>query len=243
MNYLNYKLTVLVFLLLLVLGLPLSAQAGIDNDDGNNDGNGNGEELPEDAPEPSMPETEEPPEEEEQFIEPYELGSQHFTINGGFFRPLFFHFPGNNDDTDTFESSFGQLSLGGSGSLAWGSYVNNRFSLGVELAGTFSFDPNGATHSLIPITMSVEYMFRNAGFEFPVSLHGGVVFNRYKDQLYFGPVVKPGISGYYNLNAEWGLGLSLNYWWVPEIYFGEHGDNSSFGNMLDLSFSARYHFS
>jgi hypothetical protein len=55
--------------------------------------------------------------------------------------------------------------------------------------------------------------------------------------------VKPGISGYYNVNAEWGLGLSLDYWWVPEIYFGDKADATSFGNFLELSFSARYHFS
>ncbi|MFO7848969.1 MAG: hypothetical protein R6V67_03310, partial [Spirochaetia bacterium] len=146
----NYKQTIVLFCILLLLGLPITAQEAIDNDGNNGE---NGEEQPEDSPEPSMPETEDPPEEEESFVEPYGLGSQHFTINAGFFRPLFFHFPGNPDGADTFESAFGQLSLGGTGSLAWGSYLTSRFSLGVELAGTFSFDPNGFTHSLIPITM------------------------------------------------------------------------------------------
>jgi len=90
--------------------------------------------------------------------------------------------------------------------------------------------------------MFAEYLFRYGSFEFPVSLQGGLVINRKQEQLYMGPIAIPGISGYYNLNAEWGLGLSLDYWWVPEIYF-DKSENSSFGNFLELSFSARYHFS
>ncbi len=225
---------------LLLAGVPIWAQSN---------GSGNGdtpeEEQPEDTPTPSLPETESPPGGEEDYIESYDLGSQHFTIDLGLFMPLFFHFPGASsvDDLNTFESAIGQMSLGGTGSLAWGSYLTNRFSLGVELAGTFSFSPNGYTHSLIPITMRMEYLFRKGSFEFPLHVNTGVVFNNFREQLYFGPIVIPGITGYYNVNAEWGLGLSLDYWWVPEIYFGDKANKTGFGNMLDISFSARYHFS
>lgn len=195
------------------------------------------------------PKEQEPPEggfpEEEGFIEPYGLGSQTFSINVGLFFPLFFHFPGADsvDELSTFEPAWGQLSLGGMGSLSWGSYLTPRFALGAKLAGSFSFTPQGYVNSLIPITMWAEYLFRSGSFEFPVSFQGGIVINRVQDQIYLGPIAIPGISGYYNLNAEWGLGLSLNYWWVPEIYFGDKADVSSFGNFLELSFSARYHFS
>jgi len=182
---------------------------------------------------------------EEGFIEPYGLGSQLFTIDLGLFRPLFFHFPGADsvDDLNKFESAFGQMTLGGTGSLAWGSYLTPRLALGVELAGSFSFSPNGYVHSLIPITMRIEYLFRKGSFEFPLHVNTGVVFNKFREQLYFGPIVIPGITAYYNVNAEWGLGLSLDYWWVPEIYFGDRADQTGFGSMLDISFSARYHFS
>ena len=195
------------------------------------------------------PEEKEPPPEgypeDEEFLEAYGLGSQIFTIDAGLFLPLFFHFPAasDNDDVSTFEPALGQLSLGGSGSLSWGSYLTPRFALGVELAGSFSFTPNGYVHSLIPITMFAEYLFKSGSFEFPVSLHGGFVINRVQEQLYMGPIVIPGVSAYYNLNAEWGLGATLDYWWTPEIYFGDKSENSAFGNYLELSFSARYHFS
>lgn len=246
-NMIHKHLSILFFVLISIAlaGAPVFAQTEPGNGDVGNGGDQE-EEQPEEQPSPQLPETEEPPEgEEEGFIEPYGLGSQHFTIELGLFRPLFFHFPGASEveKLSTFESALTQLSLGGTGSLAWGSYLTNRFSLGMELAGTFSFSPNGYIHSLIPITMRMEYLFRKGSFEFPVHLNTGVVFNSFRDQLYFGPIVIPGITGYYNLNAEWGLGLSLDYWWVPEIYFGDKANRSGFGNMLDLSFSARYHFS
>jgi len=195
------------------------------------------------------PKEQEPPDEgypeSEGFIEPYGLGSQTFSINAGLFFPLFFYFPGadSRPELSTFEPAWGQLSLGGMGSLSWGSYLTPRFALGAKLAGSFSFSPQGYVNSLIPFTMWAEYLFRSGSFEFPVSLEGGMVINRVQDQVYLGPIVKPGISGYYNVNAEWGLGLSLDYWWVPEIYFGDKADATSFGNFLELSFSARYHFS
>ena len=154
-NMIHKHLSILfiVFISIAFIAVPLCAQT--EPGDGNGNGDGQEEEQPEEQPTPQLPETEEPPEGEEEFIEPYDLGSQHFTIELGLFRPLFFHFPGASelDTLSTFESALTQLSLGGTGSLAWGSYLNNRFALGMELAGTFSFSPNGYIHSLIPITM------------------------------------------------------------------------------------------
>lgn len=221
----------MVFFIFLLIPFSLSAQ--------DNDGtNGDLQEKPKEVEPPDLPT-------DERFIEPYSLGSQTFTINTGLMFPLFFYFPGAGevDGLNTFESAWGQLSLGGMGSLSWGSYITPRFALGAKLSGTFAFTPQGYVHSLIPITMWAEYLFRTGSFEFPVSLQAGMVINRVQDQGYFGGIVIPGVSGYYNLNAEWGLGLSLDYFWVPEIYFGDRADSTGFGNHLELSFSARYHFS
>ncbi|MDZ7793309.1 MAG: hypothetical protein U5P10_06330 [Spirochaetia bacterium] len=206
-----HTFTFLLIILLFLGGMPFALSAQ--------------EEQEPDGDFQERPEEKEPPAEgypeEEQFLEAYDLGSQIFTIDTGLYIPLFFHFPaaGDNEDVSTFEPAFGQLSLGGSGSLSWGSYLTTRFAIGVELAGSFSFTPNGYVNSLIPITMFAEYLFRYGSFEFPVSLQGGFVINRVQDQLYMGPIAIPGISGYYNLNAEWGLGLSLDYWWVPVTLF------------------------
>jgi hypothetical protein len=225
-----------VLLLISCLGLfPLTAQEGGNGgDNGNGDEGGSGITT---SPTPAEPE------EEEGFLEPYGLGSQTFTIGAGMFLPLFFHYPSPPSGLNPIEPALGQMSLGGQGSLCWESYLTPRLSLGVELSGTFAFGPNDYVHSLIPITAKVSYLFRSGSFEFPVFLHVGGALNKYREQLFFGPIAKPGISGYWNMNAEWGFGLTMKYLWVPEIYFGSKSDATSFGNFLNIGLSARYHFS
>ena len=71
---------------------------------------------------------------QEQFLEPYSQGSQTFSINLGLLVPLFIYFPHQGGYVPFGE----QLSLGGSGSLEWAAFLNNRWSLGVGLAGTFA---------------------------------------------------------------------------------------------------------
>ncbi len=176
---------------------------------------------------------------EEQFLEPYSQGSQTFSINAGFLLPLFIFFP-NQEDTIV---AFGdQLSMGGTGSLEWAAFLNNRWSLGVGLAGSFSFTPQGNTHSLIPITANLTYNFLFNSFEVPLIFGAGFAVNRVHDQVYFGSIAKFGTGIFYNLNAEWGLGLRTQYWIVPEIYFGSNSENTAFGNFLDIGFSAKFHF-
>lgn len=176
---------------------------------------------------------------EEQFLEPYSRGSHTFSINAGFLIPLFIIFPNHNDTIVAFKD---QLSLGGTGSLEWAAFLNNRWSLGVGLAGSFAFTPQGNTHSLIPITANLTYNFLFNSFEVPVILGAGFAVNRVDEQVYFGSIAKLGTGIFYNLNAEWGLGLRTQYWVVPEIYFGSNSENTAFGNFLDIGFSAKFHF-
>ncbi len=178
-------------------------------------------------------------ESKEEYVSPYSRGSQTFTINGGLFVPLFFYFP---NLADSIVSASGQLTLGGTGSIEWASFVSDRLSLGIELAGTFSFTPNDDTHVLIPLTGKVSYIFPAGSFEIPVFFGMGVTVNKIPNQVYFGTIFKPGAAVYWNRNLKWGFGISAQYWLVPEIYFGDNSDNTALGNFLDISLSARYHF-
>ena len=139
---------------------------------------------------------------EERFLEPYSQGSQTFSINAGLLIPLFILFP-NQDDV--FVSFKDQLSLGGTGSLEWAAFLNNRWSLGVGLAGSFAFTPQENTHSLIPITANLTYNFLFNSFEVPVIFGAGFAVNRVDDQVYFGSIMKFGTGFFYNVNAQWGL--------------------------------------
>lgn len=212
------KRLLLIGLVLLMPCLMLSAQSDLPVDDGSKS--------------------------EESFLEPYGKGDQIFLINGGLFIPMFFHFPNASSliDTDSFESTAGQLSLGGIGSLSWSSFLSHRLFLGVDLSGTFALSPNDKVQMMLPLTMRFGYLFLAGSFEIPVSIEAGISMNKYEEKTFFGPIVKPAASIYWVANASWAFGLNMKYWWVPEIYFGDRSDYTAFGNFTELSLSARYRF-
>ena len=180
---------------------------------------------------------------EEEFLEPYSQGSQTFSINAGLLIPLFILFPeGHPLSNDIYVSFKDQLSLGGTGSLEWATFLNNRWSLGVGLAGSFAFTPQKKTHSLIPITANLTYNYLFNSFEIPIIFGAGFVVNRVDNLVYFGSIAKLGTGIFYNINAEWGFGIRAQYWLVPEIYFGDLSDNTAFASFLDIGLSAKFHF-
>ncbi len=181
----------------------------------------------------SPPEEEAPPEEE--FVPTYTLGDQTLAINMGLFIPLFF--AGGPDGVAN-----ANLSLGGVGSLQWNSYLNNNMTLGGELAGTFSFSPNRRALFMVPITLRYAYILRAYPFEFPLHIGAGINFTRLEEQGKIDPIVKPGASVVWNMNPDWAFGLNLTYWWVPQWYTGDLSDESRYGNFLETTLSAVYHF-
>jgi hypothetical protein len=173
---------------------------------------------------------------DERFIEPYARGDQIFTMSAGLFIPLFYHMP----NSDGFIAP--NQSLGGMGTLGWSSFLTNRIFLGVNLSGAFSSSPQELINTQLPLTMQAGYMFLYRSFEIPVTMEAGIIMNKYDVQTYFGPVLKPGVSFYWVMDASWAFGLTTKYWWVPEIYFGDKKENTAFGNFTEATFSARYRF-
>ncbi|HUZ18053.1 MAG TPA: hypothetical protein VMV68_06680 [Spirochaetia bacterium] len=166
----------------------------------------------------------------------YALGDQAFLLNAGLAIPLFFQ-------QETGAVAGTNLSLGGVGSLGWDAYLNEHLSLGIDLGGMFALSPNQNVLFMVPITGTVTWTFRHYPFEFPIFLGAGVNFTVLTDQLYFGPILKPGAGAYMYISSKWELGLRATYWWVPEIYFGgtTPASRSRFGNFLGISFSAIFH--
>ncbi len=167
----------------------------------------------------------------------YALGDQMLSINLGLMIPLFYHLRDGG-------TTSANMSLGGLGSLEWGSFLNNNVSLGIELGGSFAFDVNGNALFKVPITGKISYFFRSYPFEFPVFLGAGLNISRYKDYTKFDPILKPGASFYWSYNPEWSFGVNTVYWWIPQIYRGSEppSDHTAFGNFLEVSLSALYHF-
>ena len=167
----------------------------------------------------------------------YGLGDQMLSVNLGLMEPLFF-----NWGPDGFSQT--NLSVGGIGSLEWGSFLNSRVSLGMELAGTFMFTANGRSLFMVPITAKASYFFRPYPFEIPIFIGAGLNVSRLDDQTKFDPILKPGASFYWSYNPEWSFGLNAVWWWVPQFYRGPEPPSADtrVGNFLELSLSALYHF-
>ena len=179
--------------------------------------------------------------EDEEFIEPeYQLGDQYFTIRVGGFAPLFFHNPLEGEVNST------NLRLGGSGALSWQGYLNNRWSIGGELAGVFTNSVNRRTLFMVPITAKLSYLFSSWPFEFPIHIAAGGAFQSLEGDTYFGPIAKPGVGAWWNATGEWAFGVQAEYWWVPQFYRGADnrppGTDTRFGNFLDVTLGARYSF-
>lgn len=175
---------------------------------------------------------------DEIFVPTYSLGDQTLAINLGTQIPLFY--AGGPDGIASTN-----LTLGGMGSLAWASYITNEFKLGIEVGGSFSFTPNRRTLFIVPFVVNAEYIFNNFPFTFPVSLGVGTSVARLEDATKFDPFLKAGGSVYWNFSSQWAFGANLKYWFIPQIYLPSTPagpDGTRFGNFVELTLSALYHF-
>ena len=169
----------------------------------------------------------------------YGVGDQTFSISAAVILPLFIH----RVDGEI-AGGFKQLSLGATGSLRWGTFLTNELTVGVDVGGMFAFTTLGRTLVMLPISGVVTYAIRFYPFE--LLLHGGIglCIIKLDNDVYVGPSVIPGLSFYWNYNAEWSFGLKTEYWWIPEIYVGDSPPSSqtAFGNFLGITLSTLYHF-
>ena len=163
----------------------------------------------------------------------YTLGDQTLSITAGLFVPLFLAPTG----TWLLAGSQPQLSLGGLAFLNWAAYVAPRIRVGVELGGTFTFDPNANLLLMLPIIAKGAYVFSMYPFEIPLSLGWGINILKYTDQFYVDMLLKPGASLFWIFNSSWSFGFNLNYW--MDFQFSS---NFRVGNFLETSLTALYHY-
>ncbi len=168
-------------------------------------------------------------------ISVYSLGSQTISISAGVLIPLFYQtFQGQVVGTTN-------LSLGGMGSLQYGLHLDNHWLLGLEVGGSFNHSIRDNFLYMVPISLKGEYIFHLFPFEFPVYLGAGMAILKYRDQAHINLILKPGFSTVWKYNTEWGFGLNLVYWWVPQPWPKDPA-KSRMGNFLELSLTAQYNF-
>jgi hypothetical protein len=174
------------------------------------------------------------------------LGDQMLAFNAGAFLPLFTANPFDGTITGHLGNPDG-MSLGANGTLRWGAFLNNIINIGLDLSWGFNLGPNGDFVSqFTPITARLSTFLRSGAFEFPLHLGLGMNILSYKNTTTLTPVVKAGASAVYNISPEWGFGLNLFYWWIPDIYTSTEVaptvEETRFGNFLEISLSAIYNF-
>lgn len=167
----------------------------------------------------------------------YSPGDFILGVNAGLFIPMFYY--GGPDGVED-----ANLTLGGTGHIYYGGYLSNNVAVGGEIGGSFSFSPNDNTLYMLLIAGRYTYFLRRFPFEFPLSVSAGFNFSRFGENFKTDPAITPSVGVLWNLNAQWGFGFDVRYWWVPQIYRGPSppSDESRVGNFLSTTLSLAYRF-
>jgi hypothetical protein len=161
-------------------------------------------------------------------------GDQTFIISLGTVFPTIFRSGGSTIDPKLTPP------VGGTGSLAYNYYFFKQFFAGVEVSGMFIRTLGSNTLYLIPIGIRGGFQYSFNRFEFPVTGVFGMVFHRYLNDGYFGLYLKGGAAAFYRVTNYWSFGINADWLWFPQ-WTGEKEKNV-YGNFVDLTLSARYHF-
>jgi hypothetical protein len=158
----------------------------------------------------------------------YSPGDKNFTVSFGIVIPLFFSGIDNNQHG---------ISMGAFGSFTYNYFVTPRIFIGGELSGMFASTRGGNMLYIVPFGLRAGYQFSYRRFEFPVSIMIGAAPQKYLENGYLGPILKPGASVFWRFNPEWLFGMNSAWWLIPQ--WPKNGNNV-FGNFLELTLSARY---
>jgi hypothetical protein len=176
----------------------------------------------------------EPPEgETAPVVSAYALGDQVLSLSLGPFIPLFFL---ANDGT----VSSTNLTVGGTGSIAWSAYLTGAIRVGAEIGGVFAFSPNMNVLLMLPILARAQYVMTFFPIEVPLSLGVGMNIVKYNDLATIDLLIKPGASAMWIYDSKWSFGLNLAWWW--DMQFSSEPLKSRTGNFLEVSLTALYHY-
>lgn len=186
----------------------------------------------------------------------YTVGDQTFSISAGPMIPLFFTSLAGEGFTPAsahfshlvlfdWSGSGAGLDLGPlnfSGTLEWGSYINNNLNLGGSLGISFLSTVNNRTLYMIPIMAVGSWYFHADRFDFPVSVGLGGAVLRLDEDSAFAPLVKLGGGALYNYNQDWSFGVQASYVANAELYAGTLASSNQIAHYAQVGLTALYHF-
>jgi hypothetical protein len=163
----------------------------------------------------------------------YSRGDKTFTISMGVIFPTLFMQKGEVMESNLFP-------VGGTGSLAFSYFLNSHFFLGGEVSGLFNYTLANNTLFIIPMGPRFGYQFIVKKIEIPLTLVLGLAPHHYLAQGLLGFFIRGGFSVYYRFSPDWSFGLNSNWLWCPE--WTNEPAKDAYGNFVDITLSARYHF-
>lgn len=166
----------------------------------------------------------------------HKKGSQLISLSTGANIPLFI-LPADPDPTEVTP-----LNVGASFSLSYQYFVANRVSLGGSLTGAFNGTVGGRSLFLAPIAAHVGYWWGKTPMEYTVGLDAGMNIMRLSGDGMITPFAKLGVGVFHQIGNAWSLGGQTYWWFIPEIHTGTYSDLTRYGNFLEISVSAVYHF-
>lgn len=133
-----------------------------------------------------------------------------------------------------------QLSLGGTGTLSYGMFLSEDFSLSGKVSFAYSTTVGSNVFYFIPVTLCAQYQMMIRNLEIPLSIEIGGAIQSYIDRLYFGLVVKPEAGFFYRIAPDWSVGTYAGLYIMPQWY--KDSANNYTGVISDIGLSVRYHF-
>ncbi len=173
--------------------------------------------------------------EEDYFGGLHRKGSQLISLNAGADIPLFIL-------TDSFDAEKAKLSVGASFTLGYQYFIANRFTIGGSLCGAFNGTVGGRTLFVAPIAFKMGYWWGKSTMEYNVGADLGLSILRLSGDGVISPFTKLGGGAYAQVNEAWSLGGQVYWWLIPEIHLGSNSALTRYGNFLEVSLSALYHF-
>jgi hypothetical protein len=163
-------------------------------------------------------------------------GSQIISLTTGAGIPLFIL------PADALATEASPLGVGASFSLGYQYFVANRLTIGGSLTGAFNGTVGGRTLFVAPVAFKLGYWWGTEPMEYTVGLDLGASVLRLSGDGVITPFAKLGGGAFAQISEAWSLGGQVYWWLIPEIHFNPYTDLTRYGNFLEISLGAVYHF-
>ncbi len=150
------------------------------------------------------------------------------------------HYLGLKLDVNIPYRPFGNLQVGGSGSIGYHYFILDNFTIGGNISFSYTTTIGDNVYYFVPFMFAVGYQFDAGRWEFPISLEIGGAIQNYVDRTYFGLAIRPEMGAFYRYNADWSFGIQTGLYVLPQWY--SNPEYNFTGLIHDVGLSVRYHF-